>query len=260
MRPRAALCAVLTAVGVLVAGCRRGAGPSSGSDRPPPTAVVVALFDVSGSTKGAAIRERYVRELGKVIAVLHGGERVVGDRITENSLVSSSFPIDCTLPASEALGNPLLFQGRLRKAVASLRSDAGEAIRTMAPAPHTDIFNALFNAQKVFHSERNRGARRKALVMLSDMVEQTPRRDLTGMTLTPRDAERVIAEDRAAGRLPDLKGVVVWVAGAGVTTDRILPDAKLLRIQRFWVAYFRACGADLTDDRYGAALVDFELR
>ena len=63
------------------------------------------------------------------------------------------------------------------------------------------------------------------------------------------------AAERKSGRIPDLKGVQVWVAGAGGSTPE-----QYLRIQDFWIRYFQAAGADLRVNRYGAGLMDFSLQ
>ena len=49
----------------------------------------------------------------------------------------------------------------------------------------------------------------------------------------------------------------VYVVGAGVVGSSELPAARILAIQRFWLGYFAERDADLTEDRYGAALVRF---
>ena len=59
------------------------------------------------------------------------------------------------------------------------------------------------------------------------------------------------------GEVPNLAGVRVYVVGAGVSAGGALPAHRILRAQHVWLAYFAAAGADLPEERYGAALVRF---
>ena len=49
----------------------------------------------------------------------------------------------------------------------------------------------------------------------------------------------------------------MYVVGAGVVGSSELSAARILAIQRFWLGFFAQAHADLTEDRYGAALVRF---
>ncbi len=49
----------------------------------------------------------------------------------------------------------------------------------------------------------------------------------------------------------------MYVVGAGVVASRSLPARTILSTQRYWLGYFAAAGADLPEERYGAALVRF---
>jgi hypothetical protein len=53
-----------------------------------------------------------------------------------------------------------------------------------------------------------------------------------------------------------LDGVAVYVVGAGASGGE-MPADRILAIQREWQAWFEAAGAELPDERYGAALVRF---
>ena len=89
-------------------------------------------------------------------------------------------------------------------------------------------------AERVFAPTRM--PRIASLVLLSDMVEHAPSR---------------------AEATPSLAGVRVYVVGAGVVANRSLPARTILSTQRYWLGFFTAAGADLPEERYGAALVRF---
>jgi len=232
-----------------------------------------ALFDISGSTSAPAIRRRYFEQFaGKestpkertasdrsVLGQMKGGEMVMGDVITENTQATASFPINVSLPGRGVLDNPMVHVESLEKARAGVRSQAMQLLLAGKPAPHTDLMNAFQLAEKVLTGDECAAAKVKVLLIFSDMVEQSDRYNFCSEQLTPKRTNEIIAKERADGRLPDLKGVRAWVAGATAATSGGLSAGRIYQIQSFWLAYFKACGADLPKNHYAASLVNFRL-
>ena len=81
------------------------------------------------------------------------------------------------------------------------------------------------------------------------MIEQSGPYDFEKDNLTGRRITEIIDQQRAAG-LPDLKGVIVYIAGA-----RAAIPSQFLKIRNFWIRYFRACGAVMEPDNYGRAFM-----
>ena len=253
-----------------LAGCQSGGKPGAKATAGPSCGLVV-LFDVSGSTSARAIRERYYNDLhdsilfttnsgGATVPALAGGEVIMGDVITENTLATASFPISQSFPVYDAWRtNPLQHTQAIKRATDLVCAKARHLVLNSRPSPRTDLMNAFQLADKVFNGSRCGKARDKILVVFSDMIEQSPSYDFTGERLTERRAEDIIQQERSAGRLPRLQGVKVWVAGATASAGEGLNAQKIHDIQAFWIRYFRACGADLTGDRYAATLINFEL-
>ena len=234
---------------------RRAAKPQV-ADGAPQT-VVFVLFDLSGSTSAKPIRDRYERDFAKIVEQLKGGELVMGDVITENTLATASYPINQSFPRYDPwTTNRMKHKRTMEKAVATVAEQAKKVIHDTKAAPRTDLMNAFELAAKVFNGEQAGGAANKALVVFSDMVEQSRRYDFTGVPLDKKQANALIEKERAAGRLPKLEGAKVWVAGASA---KGLASGKFHEIQAFWLAYFTACGAELTSERYAATLINFEL-
>jgi len=96
-------------------------------------------------------------------------------------------------------------------------------------------------------------------VVFSDMIEQSGRYDFSGIPLDDEAVQRIIAKEREGKRLPKLDGVKVWVAGATASTGAGLSSDRILQIQSFWLTYFKACGADLTKERYAPTLLGFSI-
>ena len=237
---------------VLLPSCQHKAGAGR-------TAIFV-LFDISGSTSAPAVRQRYLEDFTAVLAAARGGDVIVGDVITDNSQATATYPIRQTLPVYDVFHfSRLTYDEALQAAQRRLRVTGRALILHSAPAPRTDLMNAFQLAETVLQGDATRGVTRKVLVVFSDMVEQSARYDFTVEPLTDSRAAEIIAGERSAGRLPDLHGVTVWVAGAAAAPRDGLPPDKIYAIQRFWLRYFAACGARLDKHRYATRLLHFRV-
>lgn len=240
-----------------VAGCERLHVPRPA---PPKRAIVFCLFDISGSTSSPAVRQRYMAEFEKLLGALEGGDAVMGDLITANSLATATYPINAELPIKGALDNPLSYQRSVEEAIERARAQAEKFILNGQPAEASDLLSALYLAEKVLTGEAHAHRPIKALVIFSDMIQQHGDYDFTGIDLTDERIKQIIADEQnAQGGLPDLSGVRIWVVGAGAAPEGGLKPARLRQIEDFWRQYFAACGADLPSSHYGAALLNFSL-
>ena len=110
---------------------------------------------------------------------------------------------------------------------------------------HTDIFGTLTRAADYAKASRNRGT---TLLLLSDMINETPEVQMTSMQEIPG---RTWIRDRAAARrIPSLTGVCVVVAGADVSSERGAA------IRDFWNKYFEAAGTSVSSDNYRNMISD----
>ena len=89
------------------------------------------------------------------------------------------------------------------------------------------------------------------------MVERSARL-VVGRASASKESTRSAVDDLARhGLVPDLVGVSVYVAGAGVGGHSEQPAERILAIERFWNAYFERAGSGLSPEHYGATLVRF---
>lgn len=102
----------------------------------------------------------------------------------------------------------------------------------------TDIFSTLQEAADLAKASQHR---RTTVVLLSDMIHATGELNMARVANIPD--ERWIAERKQQGRLPDLRGLCVVVAGADVSS------AHGTALRRFWTSYLAASGATLGDYR-----------
>jgi len=220
--------------------------------------VIVPLVDSTASTGSA--HDRYAAGLERILQACRGGEHIVGDTITADSLATQSCRLDVSIPAYDPLQDTALTFGmKKRAALSQARQEMKKLLAERRPERGTDLLNAFSLAAKVFQADENRGAHEKALVVFSDMLEQTRTCDFASLQLDDAQIRRIIARERAAGRLPDLRGVEVWVAGAAASSRDGLSSDRIYRIQTFWLRYFKSCGANLPPAHYGTTLLDFHL-
>ncbi len=135
----------------------------------------------------------------------------------------------------------------LSKAIATLLSDRSRKIN------RTKILDAIQLADRVF---RTYNRPKKVLVVFSDMIEESDHYNFQKQKLSDAESQQIIAAEQKAGRLPALSGVRVYVIGSSVSGPS--SSERFESIERFWQAYFKATGADLSKERYGAALISFD--
>lgn len=231
-------------------------GLVSCQEDPPPGKTEFVLFDLSASTANADVRGRYFEDYGKLMDKIEGGDTLVVDRITDNPLAQSTFPVNEVFPRMNSwTDNPLQFKHkkklqreRIDKVVKEMVDDLSQRYQ------NTSVIDALHLAQRVFATYPDG---RHVLVLFSDMIEESPYYDFSKESLTERRINKIIENEKKEGRLPDLNGVEVWVVGAvaGYYGRRMDP-AKVRQVQNFWLAYFEAAGADLPIERYGSGLIE----
>jgi hypothetical protein len=116
--------------------------------------------------------------------------------------------------------------------------------------PRTEIINSLNIADKIFHNEK---VRQKILILLSDMIQDSKEYNFDRVKVTNEYTSRIINDQKKENRIPDLKSVKVYVAGANASDSE-----KFRSIEKFWNRYFVATGADFSLHRYGHSLLEFE--
>lgn len=109
----------------------------------------------------------------------------------------------------------------------------------------TDIVGTLYRAADYAKASRNRGT---TLLLLSDMINETPDVRMVNQHDIPRDAW--IQRLASAKRIPQLHGICVVVVGADVSS------ARGAAIREFWDNYFQAAGTRVEQDNYRNMISD----
>ena len=218
-----------------------------GKDKAEPR-VVLVLVDMSGSTNQAR-RTVYREAFGKVYENIQPGDRLVVGTITSHSFIEFKPAVDVEIPKQSIWDNRIRYEQNIAKTKKNIEDEIERLLSQKKGTPYTEILNSLNIADNIFHSEK----RRKVLVILSDMIQDSKSLKFERIKLTRQYTENLISQRRRQNLLPDLSGVRIYVAGASATDSE-----KFRSIQNFWTQYFVATGADFDPHRYGHSLIEFE--
>jgi len=239
---------------VLATGCTRSSQAAAGGHE---STAVVVFVDFSDSV-GGMDRTGFKRELDKlVLPWLEPGDSFLVAPINDKTLTQFRPLVEAELPPRPQfngwLNNVIKYgkeakqtEARIVQVKESLRTQTAEALNKAAQARYTDIFSSLLLAEKLFSAE----SRRKVLILMSDMIEDSPPYAFDRMTWSPQTTGKILKDLQARGAVADLRGVCVYVSGVNAPTAEMATH-----IARFWEAYFWKAGADLHPSRYAHVLL-----
>jgi hypothetical protein len=242
-------------VALILSGCQKVRDTVSTA----PGVGVVALFDISLSTDQEALRQRYQKEFLEVVEkVVPMGVVIRADAIRAKPLAETTFPLRLDFAKMSAINrNEFDLEESLKKAKETTSTELSKLFSENPPTKQTPILDAIEVTRKIFSGADMDGIGDRRLVIFSDMIESSDRYEFTRAALGQKAIAAMIEKDKQAGRIPSLNGVKVWVAGAGAGGGSQLAEAQIRGIEQFWLAYFRAAGADLAPERYGSTLLNF---
>lgn len=234
------------------------AGCTQSSQAAPPQGTAVVIFIDFSDSIGGAQRTGFKREIEKhVLPWLQPGDSIVVAAIHDKTLTEFRPLVEAELPPrpqfSGWMDNVIKFNREAKETDArivqvkdTLRTETAHALGRSIKAKHTDILSSLLLTEKLFSAE----ARRKVLILMSDMIEDSPSYAFDRLAWTPTTTPKILAELEAKRAIADLRGVCVYVSGVSA------PSADLAQnIGRFWQAYFRKAGADMHPSRYAHVLL-----
>jgi hypothetical protein len=230
-----------------------------------PNKTVVVLCDLSESTRD--LRDVYVHSFKKVLSSIGHGDIIVAAKITEASVAEPEIPIKETFPEfvpRDKMGNPtdnpVLVKKAKEEADKKIEAKKEEIIKIASDflfarggkhkrVLHTDIMSSLHVAERVF---KNYKRDKFILLMLSDMIEDSSEYNFEKENLNDKRIEEIIKREKTRNKIPDLKDVKVYIVAAGAGGSK-----RFFAIQNFWLRYFKECGANLSKENYGSALLGF---
>ena len=231
--------------------------PTAAADHPSGTAVII-FVDFSGSIRGTE-RLTYRREIETaVLPSLAPGDRILIASIHDKTFTAFRPLAEATFPAIPEFSGWMTNRMRHARQVKAteeqitqlheqLKGDVAHMFSRPMSSRYTDIFSSMLMAQKLFSGE----ARRKVLVLMSDMIEDYPPYKFDARAAwRPGTTEQLLDELQAKRLIADLSGVCVYVSGASAPSPELAQH-----IARFWDAYFRRAGAQLDASRYAHVLL-----
>lgn len=239
-RDRALAAALL--IGAL-AGCEDARGSNAA---PLQGHLYVVGIDISGSRSPTQLRDGQ-KLINELINGMTYGDRLVLIQTYQAGKDSTGQWVD-SIPS---LHDVKTVTGRDRDRLADFHAIAGAMasvffdVNRQRRAPTTDLFYTLGRAADYM---RAAGGRQSTVVLMSDMLQSTPEIDMERPGGVPGSAW--IADRAKDGRLPDLTGACIVIAGAEVAT------AGAVRVRRFWEEYFRSTGAQLPAENYRTLISD----
>ena len=246
---------------------------------------VVGLIDFSGSLPPKAL-ERYIQiichhvmmnldEVDRlvILPIDEGAKkeptRLVFDDMSQHQF---SFPTDGFTHAQELrlkrvhdyvnnrapeIEAEIKRQKEIRKQF-TYQSDILSAIEQAAKLERRDARENLAGAFGRFVSGKKAVAWRNVMVIFSDMIQESSEYSFASPEgPDSKTIPSIVKQLKGNGRLPDMSGWVIFVDGRTGSTNR-----QIVRIQDFWVQYFKAAGGELRAYDYdvgneiGSFLVD----
>lgn len=176
--------------------------------------------------------QKNVDGVTRLLAQVPAGARVTVIGITDHSFTEPYILLRARVP-----DDPGYFGEQLRAArVQIVAAWKSRTAHLESNSSQTDIFGALELASQIFSLNSLKG--RRALVILSDMREDTPELNLEFTHPIPPFGSVA----NRLGTLPDLRGVAIYVLGSSAPAQS---TAYWQDLQRFWRAVFEQEGAEL---------------
>jgi hypothetical protein len=217
-----------------------GCASVDGSALPHPARSYIVGVDISGSRTPTELAESK-QLLNRLIDNLEVGDRLTLVEMYQGGALPARQWSDSTRVARTP-GKPGPSELRRLedfKAIAKMQAQILFDTTRAKEIRNTDIFGTLVRAADYSRPAPNT---RRTLLLLSDMINETPDVTMTTRSEIPTDAW--IRHLSSAKRIPQLRDVCVVVAGADVSS------ARGAAIRDFWEKYFEAAGAHLDPDNY----------
>lgn len=204
-----------------------------------PSKTVVVLFDVSGSVQKPKIKKQFLADFQIILDAMRPKDVIAADKIATNSIAGSSLPINHEFPGIFSSN-----RFKTKKMKKEILQSASDILDNPGKVLYTDILGSLHIAERIFDTYKKD---RNVLVIMSDMIEDTPRYNFEKEKLSTKRIENIISKEKKAGLLPDLDGVKIYAIKNATKQSR----NRYIGIENFWLRYFKECGANLGKANYG---------
>lgn len=232
---------VMALVGALtIAGCDTQRGNAAGGEgeggvvkRSTPQ-LVVFVYDRSTSISHHQLE--LARQLtNNRMRKLDHGDRIAAHQLLQLSLEEPPRRWSETVPQREFTEQAMMRDSVQRVRFLQDAQDYLVAFTDTTDRENIDGTDILSTLHDVAADLRAGPGREATLYIFSDMLQSNRAIDMEGLRLMPPSSW--VEREKAAGTLPDLSGLCVYVVGARVDTN------ASQRVKEFWQEYFDATGA-----------------
>ena len=211
--------------------------------------LIIVFVDMSGSTNKAR-KSVYKSAFDMVYKNLDEGDRIVVGTITSHSYIDFKPTVDEEIPKQSIWVNRLKYEQNLTRTKQRIKAAVDKLFNFKHGTQYTEILNSLNIADTIFHNEKKR---KKIIVLLSDMIQDSKEYKFDKVRITNKYIENIIKNRTKQELIPNLSGVKIYVAGASADNSK-----RFRAIELLWARYFKASGADFSTHRYGHSLLEFE--
>lgn len=173
-------------------------------------------------------------------------DRIQIIKITDQSMRNVSMIADLYMKPQDMLTSDNQYRTMTIPKKLEFRDAIKASLTNPKLASKTEILSGIRAAKNMFDEVK---APVRILVILSDMIEDSEFYVFDKMKVNPKT---ILANESKNKRLPDLKGIKVYVSGASAANQK-----KYDEIQKFWEAYLTATGANFTSTQYSNRMSTF---
>ncbi len=204
----------------------------------------VLLADYSLDTTAAERKEaqQIVGEMANLAAADQG--LVAAAPFQASALATVDWPILHLFVPKASDPNSYYRQLDLQQQAEAVRRQAHNGLGKVSGVGGTDILGGLIAASELFASEPPGP---KTLVVASNMwaYDKADGLELKYQRLSATQISHLVTKLDRAGKVAQLRGVCVFVVGAGLDPRRRISNAIQVSMHSFWAAYFVRAGAKL---------------
>jgi len=213
---------------------------------PAPPRSIMIFIDMSLST--VKDRDNYKTYMGTVVSKLNPGDKLTVCKIIDLTIADFTPLYQTEIPRFDFWkDNRTLHQRLVVKIHDNLIASVDSVLDSRERIEKSEIINSFLICDQFM---RNKGGR-KALILLSDMQECSTDYNFEKDRISAEYVDNAILTLRAKGRMPNLHGVEVWVAGAYAKSTE-----QYFAVQGFWNRFLGE--ADGTLRSYSHALLEFD--
>jgi len=207
---------------------------------------VMIFIDMSLST--LPDRDNYRTYMERIISKLEPGDRITVCKIIDLTIADFTPIFDVTIPPFNFWTDNLTrHEGMVRAVSGQIMATVDSVLQTRPKVQKSEIINSFLICDQFTRNKQGQ----KSLVIISDMLESSSEFDFNRDELTAEYIDEAIRSLKNKGRIPQLEGVEVWIAGAYAKNTE-----QYFAVQGFWNRYLAETGAILKS--YSHTLLDFE--